>query len=505
MAAQANPLGYGALSASFPGGAVHPMQGVITGGAAGTQVVGGVPPTLGEDKPGCDYKLGYISHMFLEKGYSLMTTKTQTMVLVSRNIIEPSKLVMNEAVAVRVQLNPEGQLFAVAPLYRIKGEVKAGMPIQFGDYHGLVKHPQKNGDCFVDCEEVKAKHQGRDAYIHSSVVQQCELNQGDGICFTLHMNKAGMPQVPMPVWRICKQGAGTISGELDQEIHFGWVTDVNEEHSTITSNTHGKLMAVTAVVDPKLLNVGELVAFGLRQRPNNMMPDRVDPPFMKFCGQPSKSSWACFGEYIGKIGDDAEAIMAMAAGQGTFVQCLAVSEQFGRDVYAHTAVLQECGLVAGDIICFKVHINKKGWPQLTAPVWKILSPEKASSTWVKCDKIRPGSAVKLPGQAATTPMLPMEKVKGASKGCGWGVAKGMGKQMAMGNGLAINEGMQTALAAMAMENVRIATQAALPPPEPEAPPKVDARMVLATLFGKVKAKMAAQQATVEGMAGMPPM
>merc|ERR1740130_2061001 len=82
-----------------------------------------------------------------------------------------------------------------------------------------------------------------------------------------------------------------------------------------------------------------------------------------FRGQESKSSWSCFGGFIGKISDDAESLVAMAAGQGTFVSCLATSEMFGRDVYAHTNVLTECGLVPGDIICFKVHVNKKGWPQ----------------------------------------------------------------------------------------------------------------------------------------------
>merc|ERR1719424_1375535 len=142
---------------------------------------------------------------------------------------------------------------------------------------------------------------------------------------------------------------------------------------------------------------------------------------MKFSGQEAKSSLSCFGDFIGKISDDAESLVAMAAGQGTFVSCLATSEMFGRDVYAHTNVLTECGLVPGDIICFKVHVNKKGWPQLTAPIWKILSPEKAGSPWVKCDKVKPGCAQKLPGMWDTQNMLP-RPVDAPTKGMGKPIA-----------------------------------------------------------------------------------
>merc|ERR1719424_2560414 len=151
-----------------------------------------------------------------------------------------------------------------------------------------------------------------------------------------------------------------------------------------------------------------------------MMPDRVEAPMLMFRGQESKSSSSCFGEFIGMISDDAESLVAMAAGQGTFVSCLATSELYGRDVYAHTAVLKECSLVPGDIICFKVHVNKKGWPQLTAPVWKMLSPEKAVSPWTKCDRLKPGCAQKIPGMDKDQPMLPMSQGMLAGQ-------KGMGK------------------------------------------------------------------------------
>lgn len=382
--------------------------------------IASISPQLGEDKPNSEYKIGYVSHVFLDKGYSLMSTKQNQAVLVSKNIIEPSKLVLGEACAVRVRAKEAGDLFAIAPLYLLKGGTTPGIPITFGDYEGICKQPQQNGDMFVDCADVKFAHAGRDAYIHSSVVQECQLAEGDGICFSLHLNKAGLPQVPKPVWKRCRQGAGQTSGELDEEFFFGWVMDasVEQQFCSIYSNTFGMLTAMPIVVDPQLLNPGELVAFGAKKRLNNWAPDRVAAPLMKFCGQPNKSYYESFGKYIGKVSDDAESFTAMAAGKGTFVQCLAASEQFGRDVWAHKAVMSECGLVPGDVICFNVHINKLQWPQLTAPVWKIVSPQTPKSNWMKSDTIKPDSAQKLPGAGKWMPMLPMAdvmKVKGAEK------------------------------------------------------------------------------------------
>eukprot|EP00435_Cladocopium_sp_Y103_P021976 s1882_g5.t1 len=70
----------------------------------------------------------------------------------------------------------------------------------FGEFVGQVDAVLPSGCCFVKCQEVKDLYDV-DAYVHSSVVQQCSLQPGEEICFNVHVSSAGRPQVSAPCWK----------------------------------------------------------------------------------------------------------------------------------------------------------------------------------------------------------------------------------------------------------------------------------------------------------------
>merc|ERR1711920_296836 len=57
---------------------------------------------------------------------------------------------------------------------------------------------------FVDCPDVESQH-GKQAYIHSSVMGQCQLCEGNLICFKVHVSSSGNPQVSAPCWICCSE------------------------------------------------------------------------------------------------------------------------------------------------------------------------------------------------------------------------------------------------------------------------------------------------------------
>lgn len=335
--------------------------------------------------------------MFPMKNYSMLKTKMNESVLVNKTVCDPMILKQNQGVAFKVSADKDGgKLQAKLPFYRLTGQLPRQLtePIGQGEYIGFVKNIQEHGDAFVECAEVKEKY-GRDAYIHPTTVSQCQLDEGDGICFDVHPNKTGMPQVNCPLWKGCKQEPGSVKGEFDEKIYFGWVNSTCPSTGLVTlkCNHFGTVLASRRVVDPESVTAGDLIAFTVGKTVSGQV--MAGSPIFRCCGTKQRPSLGNFGEYIGKVTEASPNENTKANHEKIyFVKCIALAEIYGREAWAHTTILSECGLGPGDVVCFKVHINAKGWPQLMAPVWKILSPQNVTCPWMRCDRIKPGCVQK---------------------------------------------------------------------------------------------------------------
>merc|ERR1740129_1012266 len=53
------------------------------------------------------------------------------------------------------------------------------------------------------------------------------------------------------------------------------------------------------------------------------------------------------------------------------VECEQATQIWGGDIYAFRDVLASCGAAVGDMIRFGIHINTRGQPQVSLPVFKV--------------------------------------------------------------------------------------------------------------------------------------
>merc|ERR1712151_430028 len=72
------------------------------------------------------------------------------------------------------------------------------------------------------------------------------------------------------------------------------------------------------------------------------------------------------GEHIGKIN-------RIVKDGSAFLENQYLATEYGTEAYAHSTVVQQCGLSVGDVIAFSIHVSKSGQPQVSAPCWRCCS------------------------------------------------------------------------------------------------------------------------------------
>lgn len=185
-----------------PPGGVPPGTGA---GAGGDVVLGWMPP---------DHHVGRVLRMEEERGVTYVRCPNSGLrydVYVHNSVADPGALLLNDVVAFPLHLNQTGKPQASSPFWKLVGWTKPGIPIDFGDYTGLVVRVLQNGSGFVASQQIH-EQLGKDIYIHEAVMKQCGLEQGNLISFKVHMNAQGNPQVSAPCW-ICCSSAKLVLGE----------------------------------------------------------------------------------------------------------------------------------------------------------------------------------------------------------------------------------------------------------------------------------------------------
>jgi len=115
-----------------------------------------------------------------------------------------------------------------------------------------------------------------------------------------------------------------------------------------------------------------------------------------------------------------------------------VQEMWGQECYAFQDVLASCGAAIGDTLRFSIHVNPRGQPQVSLPVFKVDGVGNAldvpeGTTWVSAEEMAlqdPGFLIKLKQEimerSARQNLKRGQNPKGSGKG------KDKGKMMAMG-------------------------------------------------------------------------
>lgn len=317
-----------------------------------------------------------------------------------------AELVIGDTVAFQIHLNARGLPAASAPAWKLVGHV-GNQPPQLGECSGQVKSVEPDGSALLDCPDLLADSQGADVYVHSSVVQKCSLEVGQIIAFNLQMSASGQAQAAYPCWKCCSpdwrvarqlgvnqmhdtgqrawqmaapaeqapfemaaEAQEAAQGEPGQEeleyYHIGSVTSLGNNHSRVTCPDSGYDSGVYAHFSVAAgVVVGDTVAFQIHV--NAKGQPAASAPTWKMVGKSFGGKPVTLGEQVGQI-------TRMVSDGSVFLDCPALAQQYGTEVYCHSSVVEQCGLQVGETIAFTVHVNKRGQPQVSAPCWKCISP-----------------------------------------------------------------------------------------------------------------------------------
>merc|ERR1712070_755623 len=119
------------------------------------------------------------------------------------NVVTPAAMArmdIGTSIAFVLKFN-EGEPEVSTPVYQLIGTPEHMKTFPAGEFEGTLCRIDETGSGFVACTEVQAKH-GADAYLHSTIIRNNGLEDGDRIAFDVHLNSYKQPQVSDPMWRL---------------------------------------------------------------------------------------------------------------------------------------------------------------------------------------------------------------------------------------------------------------------------------------------------------------
>eukprot|EP00929_Paragymnodinium_shiwhaense_P020274 TRINITY_DN13575_c0_g1_i1.p1 TRINITY_DN13575_c0_g1~~TRINITY_DN13575_c0_g1_i1.p1 ORF type:complete len:624 (+),score=180.42 TRINITY_DN13575_c0_g1_i1:132-2003(+) len=112
---------------------------------------------------------------------------------------DPQEVKVGDYVACGVDAS-SGTAVATAGVWKLYGVREPVPDLKFAENHGRIKRIQPAGSAFVECGNVQARY-GRECYIHSTLITEAGLKEGDAVAFKVHVSPAGLPQLSAPFWR----------------------------------------------------------------------------------------------------------------------------------------------------------------------------------------------------------------------------------------------------------------------------------------------------------------
>jgi len=171
----------------------------------GEEVEGGAGVTMGDggDAEAEGLRMAVLKETHPEKGFSFLTSDPsddKNTIYIHHTVASPAILEQCHVVAFKPHTNAKGEIQASAPVWLLLGRADADTAVSWGRFKGIVARIADSGDAWVSCPEVEAEY-GKEPYIFRKVVGMCGLNVGDEVCFDLHTNEKGSPQLSSPVWK----------------------------------------------------------------------------------------------------------------------------------------------------------------------------------------------------------------------------------------------------------------------------------------------------------------
>ncbi|CAD7974924.1 unnamed protein product, partial [Amoebophrya sp. A120] len=141
-----------------------------------------------------------------DNDHTVIMTMNREMIFCPTEYLQKLRLAPGTDVACSVYTDEDGHPVADSskPLWELSTPFKEEQVPFFGQYYGRVINLSSHGNGFIDCDALKTEY-GHDPFVHQKIMRLCDIQLGDMINFTVHINSSGTPQVSAPVWRKCEE------------------------------------------------------------------------------------------------------------------------------------------------------------------------------------------------------------------------------------------------------------------------------------------------------------
>eukprot|EP00441_Pelagodinium_beii_P031600 CAMPEP_0197640966 /NCGR_PEP_ID=MMETSP1338-20131121/15073_1 /TAXON_ID=43686 ORGANISM="Pelagodinium beii, Strain RCC1491" /NCGR_SAMPLE_ID=MMETSP1338 /ASSEMBLY_ACC=CAM_ASM_000754 /LENGTH=567 /DNA_ID=CAMNT_0043213861 /DNA_START=103 /DNA_END=1806 /DNA_ORIENTATION=+ len=325
----------------------------------------------GKEPGQTDLVSGVVSLINKSAGYTQVSChESGHAVRVPFSVVQNSELAVNDIIAFRVT-QVGSMLKADAPVWKKVGWDQDLSNLPSGENVGTISRVIPSGTGFIHCPALQELH-GADCAVHASIMQECLLSVGDQVAFPVHVGSSGKMWMSSPAWKYCATvgrsvvtpfSLGTLSapqvpltnGNVQQVApQFGKGANVNLQQG----------------IQQMLAQFGKGANVNLQQvapqfgKGANVNLQQVAPQFAKG-GASSAGTLSdkqlCFGTVSKGLPSGDFRVQGWQPGAG---------EQ--HEVWVHNSIAQVFELSIDDLVAFRVHINKQGQPQASAPIWKMV-------------------------------------------------------------------------------------------------------------------------------------
>jgi len=356
-----------------------------------------------------DFLIGHIKHADAAKGCSFIScpdTGFDSDTYVHHMTAPPQAFALDDVVAFKLHVSGKGRPQADT-VYKMVGFTKKTP--QFGQRFGILRSLLNTGNGFIECNEIKDEF-GKDAFIHQSVVDQCGLTEGDNIAFDVHISSSGSPQVSAPCWVLVSGGQDAGAPPQQPSSVFSQKGSAPQQSWSAPSQQKGYSKSDSH----RSSDSGKSSVWVSKGGTMRIDSDAKGGKDGKGKGPPAAAQWApreTYGKSKGKgwAQDEQDKprsdawgakaskvqlddivtewmpdefyggrVLLLDPAKGvSLVKC--PDSGFDKDIYVHSSVANPGALGVNDAVCFKMHVNKRGMPQASAPFWKRVGDDPAEA------------------------------------------------------------------------------------------------------------------------------
>jgi len=308
---------------------------------------------------------GTVKKTFPSKGFSLISidpVEGQDVVHCSSAVTPPTVIRERQPVAFKLHLNNKKQLQAMGPLWRLVGEIEEGATVVWGQFEGAVM-----AGGLVTCQQVLDTY-GLSAYMDFDEMMSFKIKPEETIRFNVVLDHTGTPRVLTPLWKTIPMQDPTLPpppGSVGSHPPPPGPPPVGGPLGGPPPGPPGSMQLATLPALPP-------------PPPGAKGKDGAKGDGGKDKGKLGKGGGKDAGK-TDKDGNQQQRVEDLTFGYVKVIMlergfALAVTDPANESetIYVHNTVCNPGVLGEGQPVGFRVHMNSKGQPQASKPMFRLV-------------------------------------------------------------------------------------------------------------------------------------